>query len=106
MFPNSINCEIELLQVESETSDIGVNKITVTSKRRLPCSIKSITRLEYLTSVEISKNIEIKAVLQSFLYRGEKYAVINKIIYKIERTFLNGGFIELYLAKCDIEVSL
>ena len=102
MFPNSINGVIELLSVESKVSEIGVNELTIISKRSVPCSIKSITRLEYLSSVEISKNIEIKAVIQSFLYREEKYGIIRGTTYKIERTFLNGGFIELYLSKADL----
>ena len=55
MFPNSINGVIELLNVESKLSEIGVNEIAVISRRVCPCSIKSITWLEYLSSIEISK---------------------------------------------------
>lgn len=106
MFPNSINAEITLLKVESTKNDIGVSINSIKSKRKLMCSLKSITRLEYQTSVEISRNIEIKAVLQSFLYQGEKYGVLGNDVYKIERTFINGEFIELYLSKSDIEVNL
>ena len=47
---------------------------------------------------------DLKVVIQSFLYDGSKYARIKNQIYKIERTYLNGHFLELYLVSSDIEV--
>ena len=47
---------------------------------------------------------DLKVVIQAFLYDGSKYAKIKDQIYKIERTYLNGQFLELYLVSSDIEV--
>jgi len=39
------------------------------------------------------------------LYDGSKYAIINDLIYQIERTYLQGQFLELYLVETKIKVS-
>ena len=104
MFPNSANASVLLLSISSLPDDIGSKKLVVTSKRRVVAIVQSITASEYQTSVSINKKMDMKVVIQSFLYRDEKFALVKDIIYKIERTYINGMFIELYLSASDIKL--
>ncbi len=104
MFPNSANANVLLLSISSLPDEIGSKKLVITSKRRVVAMVQSITSSEYQTSVSINKKMDMKVVIQSFLYKDEKFALVKDIIYKIERTYINGMFIELYLAQSDIKV--
>ena len=44
-----------------------------------------------------------RQTVQAFVYDGSKYAEIRGSIYKIERTYVNGQFIELYLTLTDLK---
>lgn len=103
MFPNSANADVLLLSISSLPDDIGSKKLVITSKRRVVAMVQSITASEYQTSVSINKKMDMKVVIQSFLYRDEKFALVKNTIYKIERTYINGMFIELYLTVSDIK---
>ncbi len=103
MFPNSANTSVLLLSISSLPDDIGSKKMVITSKKRVVAMVQSITSSEYQTSVSINQKMDMKIVIQSFLYHNEKYAQVNDDIYKIERTYNNGMFIELYLSLSDIK---
>lgn len=102
--PNSPNIELTLLTILSTIDSIGqkINKI-IKSKKVIGIQ-KSITQNEYQTSKELKVEYELKVLIQSFLYDGSKFAKLNETLYKIERTYINGQFIELYLSSSDIEV--
>lgn len=104
MFPNSANTHLSLLYIKNVKDDIGVHKNTIISSKKISGSVRSITQSEYQTSVSLGIQFDLKVVIQSFLYDGSKFARINNQIYKIERTYLNGQFLELYLVSSDIEV--
>lgn len=101
MFPNSANTRIALLSISSVPDEIGTKRLMVTSKRETMAITQSITASEYQTSVSINRKMDLKAVIQSFVYHGEKYALVHNTVYKIERTYVNGMFIELYLAQSE-----
>ncbi len=105
MFPNSPNALITLISIVSEVDSIGVKRNVISSSHEVIANLKSITSLEHQTSVETKKNYTIKASIQSFLYNDEKFCKVNGVLYKIERTFVNGCFIELYLADSNVEIS-
>ena len=63
--------------------------------------MRSITSSEYQTSTLLNVKVDLKVVLQAPIYDGSKYAILNDIIYKIERTYINGQFIELYLVETE-----
>ena len=101
-FPNAINTSLCLLNIVSSTDYLGNKKLVIKSSREVVGITKSITSSEYQTSVMMQKNIELKVSIQSFLYDGSKYALIKENYYKIERTYVNGQFIELYLSLTDL----
>lgn len=101
--PNSPNIELTLLTIKSEVDEIG-QKLNVIAKSKKVVGIqKSITQQEYQTSKELKVEYELKVLIQSFLYDGSKFAKLNETLYKIERTYVNGQFVELYLSSSDIE---
>lgn len=104
MFPNSPNTHLVLLRIINKKDEIGSSKNVVISSKNIRGNTRSITKLEHQSSASIGIKFDFKVVIQSFLYDGSKYAKINNQIYKIERTYINGQFMELYLSSSDIEV--
>ena len=104
MFPSSANTHLALLYIKNIKDEIGVNKNVVISSKKISGSTRSITQSEYQASASLGVKFDLKVIIQSFLYDGSKYALIKNQIYKIERTYLNGQFLELYLVSSDIEV--
>lgn len=104
MFPNSKNTHLALLYIKNIKDDIGVNRNVVISSKKISGSARSITQSEYQVSSSLGIKYDLKVVIQAFLYDGSKYAMIKGQLYKIERTYLNGQFLELYLVSSDIEV--
>ena len=104
MFPNSANTLLTLLSITSSVDSLG-NKINVVSnKKTIPGSKRSITQSEYQISVQMNIKYELKVVIQSILYDNSKFVKIHGDLYKVERTYLSGQFLELYLTSSDIEV--
>jgi hypothetical protein len=68
-------------------------------------SLRSVTKLEYSTNVSLGLKIDLKVVIQSILYDDSKFVQIKDELDKVERTYIDGQFIELYLSKSDIEVT-
>src|SRR5574344_834404 len=105
MFPNSPNSRLALLCVASSLDNIGNKTNVVTSKKEVIGSLRSVTKLEYSTNVSLGLKIDLKVVIQSILYDDSKFVQTKDVLYKVERTYVDAQFIELYLSKSDIEVT-
>lgn len=104
MFPNSADTHLALLCIINKKDEIGSQRNVVISSKNIRGSSRSVTKIEYQSSASLGIKLDLKVVIQAFLYDGSKYAKIKGQIYKIERTFVNGQFMELYLSSSDIEV--
>ena len=104
IFPNSANTHLALLSIINKKDEIGTQRNVVISSKSIKGNARSITKIEYQSSASVGIKLDLKVVIQSFLYDGSKYVRINNQIYKIERTYVNGQFMELYLSSSDIEV--
>lgn len=102
--PNSPSIGLTLLQISSIKDEIGNKTNVIKAKKEVVGITRSITQNEYQTSIQMKVTFDLKVILQCFLYDGSKYAGIDGVIYKIERTYVNGQYIELYLSSADIEV--
>lgn len=96
-FPNSANTRLNLISVEQLRE-----KYKVLSKREVIGITRSLTREEWKVSVETKIKIEIKVQLNVFSYQEEKFAEIRGDYYRVERTFVGGQYIELYLSKTGL----
>ena len=105
MYPNSPNISLKLLTIELIQNDIG-NTIYHFAKSKEVIGINfSISSREYYESKKQDIRIDISAKIQSFLYDDSKFVDIADVIYKVERTYLSGQFLELYLSKTNIRKS-
>ena len=102
-FPNAINISLCLLNIVSSTDSLGNKELVIKSSKEVVGITKSITSSEFQTSVMMQVKFDIKITIQSFVYDGSKFAKVKGKIYKIERTFITGNFIELYLSSTDLE---
>lgn len=106
MFPNSASIRLTLLNITPSTDNIGNKTFGVKSSKEVIGISKSITSNEYLSQTKIDVVFEFKISILCFLYDGSKYIKTNNIIYKIERTYINGMYIELYLVSTELELDI
>lgn len=102
MFPNAINTTFDLLNIVSVLDSIGNKHFVIKTSKKVVGITKSITSMEFQTSVMLNIKFDIKVSINAMVYDNSKYAFIQNEIYKIERTYVNGQFIELYLSLTDI----
>ena len=105
MFPNSANASLTLISIVSVLDSLGVKKNRIVSRKEVVGSMQSITSSEYQTSTLLNIKVDIKVSIQAPIYDGSKYVLMDDVIYKIERTYINGQFIELYLVATDLKES-
>lgn len=97
MFPSSPNVQLTLIKVVEQNDLIGNQYYQFISKRSVIGISKSITSKEYYESKRENYKMDMSVKINSFLYDGSKYTYINGKVYQIERTYISGQFIELYL---------
>ena len=105
MYPNSPNIRLQLLTMDLVQNSIGSSTYQLQSLKEVVGINFSITSNEYYESKRSDIKIDIALKIQSFLYDNSKYADIAGVIYKIERTYQIGQFIELYLSRTKIRKS-
>ena len=103
MFPSSPNIRLTLLNLDGSQDTIGNRKLQLLTSKEVVGINFSITSKEYYESKKSDMRVDIAIKIQSFLYDGSRHALIDTKIYKIERTFVSGQFIELYLIETKIK---
>ena len=103
MHPSSGNKKVVLLSIATITDSIGVKRTAITHEHEVIGFSRSVTTGEYYNQTSVTKIKDFKILIQSFLYGNEKYALIDNEIYKIERTYLNGQYYELYFATSEFK---
>jgi hypothetical protein len=103
MFPSSPNIRLILLKIESIQDAIGNPMHQLLSSKEVIGINFSVTSKEFYESRKQDVRIDLALKIQSFLYDGSRHARINQTIFKIERTYLVGQFIELYLVTTEIK---
>jgi (p)ppGpp synthase/HD superfamily hydrolase len=105
MYPNSPNIRLKLLTLNQIQNSIGTSSFQLHSSKEVIGINFSITSNEYYESKRTDIKIDLALKIQSFLFNHSQYADIDGSIYKIERTYQVGQFIELYLSKTNIRKS-
>ena len=105
MYPSSPNIKIKLLTLINDVDSIGNSTLKLIKEKEVIGISKSITSKEYYESRKQEYKVDVALKIISFLYDESKYAEYNDIIYKIERTYLTGQYIELYLMETKIKRS-
>lgn len=105
MFPNAGNVFIKLLKTHHISDSIGQKKLIITSSKEVIGITFSVTSKEFYESKSLNERVDMAVKIQAILYDHSKYALIQGIIYRIERTYINGQFIELYLVAANLRES-
>lgn len=103
MFPSSPNTRLILLKLDGVPDTIGNHKLTLISSKEVIGMNFSVTSKEFYESKKTDIRIDVALRIQSFLYDGSRHALIDSKIYKIERTYISGQFIELYFVETRIK---
>lgn len=103
MFPSSPNIRLTLLKLDGVQNAIGNRQLSLVSSKEVIGINFSVTSKEYYESKKSDVRIDIALRIQSFIYDGSKHALVDSKIYKIERTYVSGQFIELYLVETKIK---
>lgn len=105
VFPNSYNASFILFRVKTASDSLGNKAWELVGAKEVGGIISSISSKEYYSSLQSNVKCDFKASIQCFLYDGSKYAYFQREnkVYEIERTYLNGQFIELYMKETDLK---
>ena len=102
MFPNAPNVKLTLINVENIKDSIGNEKLKLVSSKTITGISFSVNAKEYYNSAEKGYRVDLAVKIISFIYDESKYLQVNKSIYTVERTFINGQYIELYLNETSL----
>jgi hypothetical protein len=92
-----------LLNLDGIQDAIGNRRLSLIGSKEVIGINFSVTSKEYYESKKSDVRIDLALRIQSFLYDGSRHALIDESIYKIERTYVSGQFIELYLVETKIK---
>ena len=103
-YPNSGNISLFLLRVKTTADELGNQLWRLVDSKEVVGVTSSITSKEYVAAKETKALLDFKVSIQAFLYDKSKYIYVpnEDTIYKVERTYQNGTWLELYCSETDI----
>lgn len=104
-YPNSGNISLFLLRVKTAEDDVGNQVYRLVGSKEVVGVTSSITSKEYYQSKESKVQLDFKVSIQAFLYDRSKFIYIPKedTIYKVERTYQNGIWLELSVSETNLK---
>lgn len=99
MFPNAPNLRFQLLDLDFIPDALGNRTPQLVRYQCVVGMTFSITAKEHYESKRSDIKVHYGVKIQSFLYKGSSYALVQDTIYKIERRYQSGHFTELYLSE-------
>ena len=103
-YPNSGNISLFLLRVKTDADDLGNQVWRLVGSKEVVGMTSSITSKEFHASKESKVLLEFKVSIQVFLYDKSKYIYVpnEDTVYKVERAYQNGMWLELYCSETQI----
>ena len=104
-YPNSGNINLFLLRVKTDADDLGNQVLRLVGSKEVVGMTSSITSKEFYNSQQTKIQLDFKVQIQAFLYDKSKYIYVPRedTIYKVERTFQSGQWMELYVSETSIK---
>ena len=104
-YPNSGNISLFLLRVKTDADDLGNQVLRLVGSKEVVGMTSSITSKEFYQSKESKVLLDFKVAIQAFLYDKSKYVYVpnEDTIYKVERSYQNGMWIELSCSETQIK---
>ena len=105
VYPNSGNTSLFLLRVKTADDDLGNQGLRLVGSKEVVGVTSSITSKEFYNSKQTQIKVDLKISIQAFLYDKSKYIYVPRedTIYKVERTYQNGVWLELYCSETNIQ---
>ena len=104
-YPNSGNINLFLLRVKTDADDLGNQVLRLVGSKEVVGVTSSITSKEFYQSKETKVLLDFKVSIQAFLYDKSKYVYVpnEDTIYKVERSYQNGMWMELYCSETQLK---
>ena len=104
-YPNSGNISLFLLRVKTDADDLGNQVLRLVGSKEVVGMTSSITSKEFFIAKESKVQLDFKVSIQAFLYDRSKYIYVanEDAIYKVERTYQNGMWLELSCSETQIK---
>jgi len=105
VYPNSGNISLFLLRVKTAADALGNQSMRLVGSKEVVGMTSSITSKEFYNSKQTKIQVDFKVQIQAFLYDKSKYIYVplEDVIYKVERTYQNGQWMELYVSETSIK---
>lgn len=94
---NAFSLKVALLSITDNTDEYGRQRFKITLKREFMAMPTNITRSEFYESNRSGYKVSRIVKINSFLYKGERYILIDKKVYKIIKIYKDNAFFNWYL---------
>lgn len=101
---NAFSLKVALLKVSDATDEYGKQRFEITSSKEMMAIPTNITRSEFYEASRSGYKVSRIIRINSFLYQGERYILIDNKIYKVIKTYELSHLLELTLESTNLKV--
>ena len=101
---NAFSLKVALLKVNDATDEYGKQRFEITSSKEMMAIPTNITRSEFYEASRSGYKVSRIIRINSFLYQGERYILIDGKVYKVIKTYELSHLLELTLESMNLKV--
>lgn len=101
---NAFSLKVALLKVSDATDEYGKQRFEITSSKEMMAIPTNITRSEFYEASRSGYKVSRIIRVNSFLYQGERYILIDNKVYKVIKTYELSHLLELTLESTNFKV--
>lgn len=101
---NAFSLKVALLKVSDATDKYGKQRFEITSSKEMMAIPTNITRSEFYEASRSGYKVSRIIRINSFLYQGERYILIDDKVYKVIKTYELSHLLELTLESTNLKV--
>ena len=101
---NAFSLKVALLKVSDATDEYGKQRFEITSSKEMMAIPTIITRSEFYEASRSGYKVSRIIRINSFLYQGERYVLIDGKVYKVIKTYELSHLLELTLESTNLKV--
>ena len=101
---NAFSLKVALLKVSDATDEYGKQRFEITSSKEMMAIPTNITRSEFYEASRSGYKVSRIIRINSFLYQGERYILIDDKVYKVIKTYELSHLLELTLESTNLKV--
>lgn len=101
---NAFSLKVALLKVSDATDEYGKQRFEITSSKEMMAIPTNITRSEFYEASRSGYKVSRIIRINSFLYQGERYILIDNKVFKVIKTYELSHLLELTLENTNLKV--